>query len=114
MSNPVSVTITGSSPVKATPIRVNHFVNPTDAAVYVRIASGTATYSVEGTFEHADSYADVATFNSSAVWVAISSGFTAQTTSQIGSLAVPVQYIRLNGTAMSSATVTLSYQQAGV
>jgi len=114
MAAPVTRTVTGSSAAQSTPIRCNNLVTPFNATVRVEVAAGTATYNVEGTIESANNYADVATFNANAKWFPISTSWTAQTATLVGLVSGPIEYLRLNCTAMSSATVNLSFEQAGI
>lgn len=77
---------------------------PFNVGIGVVIVSGTATYSVEHTFD------DV--FDSTVVPVAFqNSGMTAQTTNKDGNYAAPVRAIRLNVTAGAAPVVTMTLMQ---
>ena len=113
MTAPYTVSVSGSSPAKSTPIRVNHFVTPTDAGILARLVSGSATYTVEGTYEDGNAYPTVAAFNTNAYWFPVSAGLTSQTSTQTGTLGAAVMYIRLNATSLN-CQVDLTFEQAGV
>jgi hypothetical protein len=77
---------------------------PFSVGIGVKINSGTATYTVEHTFD------DI--FDSTVTPVAFSnSGLSAQTTNKDGNYAFPVRAIRLNVTAGSSPNVTMAVLQ---
>ena len=108
MARPVRVTL-GAVAVSA-PIPLNSYSTPFSVGVGCDIsAGGSLTYIVEHTFD------DVFAANfvpASATWYP-NSGLTAQTTDKDGNYSAPVTAVRLNVTAWTSGTVTMTVIQAG-
>ena len=99
---PKSVTKTGTGTTNWMPLDIKQA--PFNVALGCEIVSGTATYSVEHTFD------DV--FDSSVTPVAFTnSGLSAKTVSADGNYAAPVRAIRLNVTAGSSPVVKMTMIQ---
>lgn len=108
MARPVRVTL-GAVAVSA-PIPLNNYSTPFNVGIGCDIsAGGSLTYTVEHTFD--DVFA--ATFNpATATWFP-TTGLSAQTTDQNGNYSAPVVACRLNVTAWTSGTVTMTVIQAG-
>ena len=108
MARPVRVTL-GAVAVSA-PIPLNNYSTPFSVGVGCDIsAGGSLTYSVEHTFD--DPFSP--TFNpATATWFQ-NTGLTAQTTDKDGNYTAPVTAVRLNVTAWTSGTVTMTVIQAG-
>lgn len=108
MARPVRVTV-GAVAV-SNPIPLNNYTSPFNVGIGVDVSAGaTLTYSVEHTYD------DVFAANfvpASAVWYA-NSGITAQTGDKDGSYASPVTAVRLNMTAWTTGTATMTVIQAG-
>lgn len=99
---PKKITVTG---VATSPwIPVDYKQDPFSVGLGCVVVSGTATYSVEHTFD------DV--FDSTVVPVAFqNSGITAQTTNKDGNYAFPIRAVRLNVTAGTSPVVSMTLIQ---
>ena len=107
MARPVRVTL-GAVAVSA-PIPLNNYSTPFNVGIGCDIsAGGSLTYAVEHTFD--DVFAS--TFNpSTATWFA-TAGLSG-TTDLNGNLAFPVTAVRINVSAWTSGTVTMTVIQAG-
>jgi hypothetical protein len=100
---PISVSVTGVG--TSSVIVPDHQTSPFNVGLGCKV-TGTATYSVEHTFDDVFS----PTFTpASATWIA-NSGLTAKTATADGNYAFPVTGIRLNVTA-GTGTVTLTVVQ---
>jgi len=99
---PKKITVTG---VAISPwVPVDYKQDPTNIGIGCILVSGTATFTVEHTFD------DV--FDSTVTPVAFSnSGITAATASKDGNYAFPVRAIRLNVTAGVSPVVSMTILQ---
>lgn len=96
--------ITVSSVTTSAWIPVDYKQAPPVISIGCVVVSGTATYTVEHTFD------DI--FDSSVTPVAFAnSGLTAQTTSKDGSYTVPIRAVRLNVTAGTSPVVSMTVVQ---
>lgn len=108
MARPVRVTL-GAVAV-SDPIPLNNYSTPFSVGVGCDIsAGGVLTYNVEHTFD------DVFARNfvpATATWFP-NAGLTAQTTDKDGNYLAPVTAVRLNVTAWTSGTVTMTVIQAG-
>jgi len=106
---PVRVTV-GAEGASA-PIPLDHYQGPFNVGIGVVLSSGaTLTYSVEHTFD--DIFA--ADFDAStATWFA-NSGLGAKQASLDGNYAFPVRAVRLNVTAYTDGTATMTVIQAGM
>ena len=104
---PTSVTITGVT--TSTPIVLDHFQSPATCAIGVKINSGTATYTVEHTFD--DVFAAGFT-PAGATWFPHAT-LVAQTTNKDGNYAFPPIACRLNVTISSGGTCTMTVVTAG-
>jgi hypothetical protein len=106
---PVRVTV-GSQTVSA-PIPLDIYPDPFNVGLGAALSAGASlTYKVQHTFD--DVYA--ASFNpSTATWYDHAS-LVSKTTSSDGNYAYPVTAIRLNVTAYTSGTVTLTAIQSGM
>lgn len=99
---PHTVTVTGVATSNWIPI--DYKQDPMNIGIGCVIVSGTATYTVEHTFD------DV--FDSTVTPVAFAnSGITAQTTNKDGNYAYPIRAIRLNVTAGASPVVAMTLIQ---
>lgn len=99
---PKSITLTATGTSNWIPMDFRQA--PFNVGIGVKINSGTATYTVEHTFD------DV--YDSAVTPVAFSnSGITAQTTNKDGNYAFPVRAVRLNVTAGTSPNVTMTLIQ---
>jgi hypothetical protein len=105
---PIRVTV-GALGASA-PIPLDTYRGPFNVGVGVAVAAGsTLTYTVEHTFD--DIYAP--TFNAAtAVWYS-NTGLSAKTASDNGNYAFPVMAVRLNVTAYTSGSATMTVLQAG-
>lgn len=102
----VSLTAIGVS----TPVPVENYAENSAIAVGVKIVGGTATYSVQHTFD--DVF--VKGFDAStAVWYDHAT-LAAQTTNKDGNYFAFPTAIRLNVTAVAGATVTMTLIQGGI
>lgn len=106
---PVRVTV--SSVAASAPIPLDTYADPFNVGIGVVLSAGaTLTYTVEHTFD--DVFA--AGFNpSTATWFA-NSGISAKTTSFDGNYAFPVTAVRLNVTARTGGSATMTVIQAGM
>ena len=106
---PIRVTV-GSATV-STPIVLDHYQDPFNVGLGIALSSGaTLTYKVQHTFD------DVAgnTFDpSTATWYDHTT-LTAKTTSSDGNYAFPVTAIRLNVTAYTNGSATMTVIMAGM
>lgn len=108
MARPVRVTL--SSVAVSNPIPLNLYTSPFSVGVGCDISAGGAlTYTVEHTFD--DVFAKDFT-PAGATWFP-NAGLTAQTTDKDGNYVVPVTAVRLNVTAWTAGTVTMTVIQAG-
>lgn len=106
---PVRVTV--ASQVASAPIPLDHYQGPFNVGVGVVVAAGsTLTYSVQHTF---DDVWDPDFDASTATWFTNSALGSKQTTLD-GNYAFPVTAIRLNVTAYTSGSVTMTAVQAGM
>lgn len=108
MARPVRVTLGAVS--VSNPIPLNNYSTPFAVGIGVDIsAGGSLTYTVEHTFD--DVFAS--TFvPASATWFP-NSGLTSQTADRDGNYSAPVTAVRLNVTARTSGTATMTVIQAG-
>lgn len=106
---PVRIKVAAQEASKPIPLDVNN--NPFNVGVGVTVEGGsTLTYSVQHTFD--DIWAPG--FDpSTAAWFT-NSGLSAKTTSLDGNYAFPVTAVRLNVTAFTSGSATLTLVQAGM
>lgn len=108
MARPVRVTL-GAVAVSA-PIPLNNYSTPFSVGVGCDISpGGSLTYTVEHTFD--DVFAAGFT-PAGATWFP-NAGLTAQTTDKDGNYSAPVTAVRLNVTAWTSGTITMTVIQAG-
>lgn len=109
MARPVRVTVAGATGVSP-PIPLNNYSTPFSVGVGCDVsAGGSLTYSVEHTYD--DVFA-AGFAPASATWFS-NSGITAQTTDKDGTYSSPVVAVRLNVTAWTSGSVTMTVIQAG-
>lgn len=105
---PTSVTVTG---VAVSPVVVlDHMQSPATAAIGVKINSGTATYTVEHTFD--DVFAPGFT-PAGATWFPHAT-LASKTTNADGNYAFPPIACRLNVSISSGGTVTMTVVTAGL
>lgn len=101
---------TVSAAAVSAPIPLDHYISPFNVGLGVSFSAGAAmTYSVEHTFD------DIwkADFDpATATWY-LNSGLTAKTASLDGNYLFPVTAVRLNVTAHTSGSATLTVIQAG-
>lgn len=91
------------------PYFVNHYSRAVPIGIGVKIVGGTATYSVQHTFDDPQA----AGFNpATAKWFDHET-LVAQTTDQDGNYSAFPRAIRLNVTALAGATVTMTLVPAG-
>lgn len=106
---PVRVTVSSQAASAPIPLDVNQ--DPFNVSIGVALSAGaTLTYSVQHTFD------DVFAKNfdpSTAVWFT-NSGLSAKTTSLDGNYTLPVTAIRLNVSAFTSGSATMTVIQAGM
>jgi len=108
MARPVRVVVSGVS--VSNPIPLNTYGDPFNVGFGVKLSSGASlTYTVEHTF---DDVQDPAFSPATAVWYS-NATVVSQTTNKDGNYAFPVTAIRLNVTAWTSGTATLTSIQAG-
>lgn len=109
MARPVRVTLSDIS--VSPPIPLNHYADPFNVSLGVKISSGAGlTYSVTYTFD--DVYAP--NFNpSTATWYADITAVVSQTANKTGNLTYPVTAVRLEISAWTSGSATLTVIQAG-
>ena len=108
MARPVRVTV-GAVAVSA-PIPLNNYSTPFSVGVGCDVSAGaTLTYSVEHTYDDVFAAGFVP---ASATWFA-NAGITAQTGDKDGNYAAPVVAVRLNVTAWTPGSVTMTVIQAG-
>lgn len=109
MARPVRVTLSSVSVSK--PIPLNNYADPFSVGMGVKISSGAGlTYSVTYTFD--DVYAS--NFDpSTATWYSDLTAVVAQTANKTGNLTYPVTAVRLEITAWTSGSATLTVIQAG-
>jgi len=99
---PKKITVTGVGTSAWIP--VDYKQDPMNIGLGCVVVSGTATYSVEHTFDNI--------FDSTVTPVAFSnSGITAQTANKDGNYAYPVRAVRLNVTAGASPVVAMTLIQ---
>ena len=99
---PKKITVTGTGTSAWIP--VDYKQDPMNIGIGCVIVSGTATYSVEHTFDNV--------FDSTVTPVAFqNSGVTAQTTNKDGNYAFPIRAVRLNVTAGASPVVAMTIIQ---
>lgn len=98
---PQSVTV--SSATTSAPLPVDYAANPFKVGVGC-VASGTLTYKVQHTFDN------VMDSSVTPTWLD-SEDLTGETTSQSGEYAFPVRAIRLNITAYTNGSVTMTLIQ---
>jgi hypothetical protein len=106
---PVRVTV-GALGV-SNPIILDHYQRPFSVGIGAALSAGASlTFSIEHTFD--DVFA--ANFNpSTAVWYSDTS-LSSKTASTTGNYAYPVMAIRINVTAYTSGSVTMTVIQAGI
>lgn len=106
---PVRVTV--SSQTASAPIPLDHYQGPFNVGIGVAVSAGaTLTYSVQHTFDDVNA----AGFDpSTAVWYT-NSALGAKNTTLDGNYAFPVTAVRLNVTAYTSGSVTMTLVQAGM
>jgi hypothetical protein len=104
-----AVSVTVSSVAASQPIPMGIHVTPFNVGFGV-VVTGTVTYNVEHTFD--DIYSP--TFNASTANWFQHSTVTAQSTNKDSNYAFPVRAIRLNVTANTAGTATLTLIQAGL
>jgi hypothetical protein len=109
MARPVRITVSGATGV-SNPIPLSNYSTPFSVGIGVDISAGGAlTYTVEHTFD--DVFAK--TFNpATATWFA-NTGLSAKTTDFDGNYTSPVTAVRLNVTAWTSGSATMTVIQAG-
>lgn len=96
--------VTVSSVAASAPLPMDHRQNPFNVGFGVVISGGgSATYTVQHTFDNLATSAPVTWFDNSTV--------AGETTNMDGNYAFPVTAIRLNVTVYGSGTVTLSVLQ---
>jgi hypothetical protein len=102
--------VTLSSVTVSKPIPLNVYADPFNVGLGVKLSSGAVlTYTVEHTFDDVQS----ASFSpATAAWYPNAS-INAATTNLDGNYAFPVTAIRLNVTAYTSGTATLTVIQSG-
>lgn len=106
---PVRVKVAAQETSKPIPLDVNN--NPFNVGVGVTVEGGsTLTYSVQHTFD--DVWAPE--FDPSTASWFTNSGLGAKATSLDGNYAFPVTAVRLNVTAFTSGSATLTLVQAGM
>lgn len=88
----------------------DHYQSPSTVALGVKIVGTSATYTVQHTF---DDVFDPAFSPGTAVWYPHAT-LAALSANGDGNYAYPPRGIRLNVTAVNSATVTLTVNQAGI
>ena len=105
---PIRVTLSAAG--ASSPIPLDHYIGPFNVGLGVSVAAGsTLTYTVQHTFDDVNSPsfdADTAT------WYPNSS-LSAKTASLDGNYAFPVTAIRLNVTAYTAGSATMTVVQAG-
>lgn len=108
MANTTRVTV--GSQTTSVPIPLNTYADPFNVGLGVKLSAGASlTYTVEHTFDDVQS----PSFSpATAVWYS-NSTIVSKTTNQDGNYAFPVTAIRLNVTAWTSGTATLTVIQAG-
>lgn len=108
MANTTRVTV--GSQTTSVPIPLSTYADPFNVGLGVKLSAGASlTYTVEHTFDDVQS----ASFTpATAVWYS-NATIVAQTTNKDGNYAFPVTAIRLNVTAWTSGTATLTAIQAG-
>lgn len=100
---PKKVTITGVAVGAWLPVDYKQDI--VNIAVAVVVVSGTATYSVEHTYDNI--------FDPTVIPVAFqNAGLTAQTTSKDGNYSVPIRALRLNVTGGTSPVVAMTMIQS--
>jgi hypothetical protein len=108
MANTTRVTV--GSQTTSVPIVLSTRADPFNVGLGVKLSAGaTLTYTVEHTF---DDVQDPAFSPATAVWYS-NATVVSQTTNKDGNYAFPVTAIRLNVTAWTSGTATLTAIQAG-
>ena len=98
---PQSVTVSSQAASAALP--VDYAVNPFNIGIGC-VATGTLTYKVQFTFDNVMDSTVTATWFDSA-------DLTGETTSQYGALTIPVRAVRLNVTAYTNGSVTMTLIQ---
>jgi len=96
-------TVTKNTVGFSTPILINTNLVPTDVGL-AAVVTGTITYTIQHSFDD-PGVGLVKWFNNSAL--------TNKTTSLEGSYTVPITAVRINVTAVSGGSVTLSVVQSG-
>lgn len=107
MARPIRKSV--SSQTASAPIPLNWHNNPFEVSFAVDLGGGTMTYTVQHTYDDVfalDFDPDTATWYSSAV--------AGATTNDEGNYVVPITAIRLNVTAHTSGTATITVIQAGI
>lgn len=105
-------TVTVSSQATSTPIIVNWRERDFKLGVIAALASGASlTYSVEVSYDDPENFTDASDYNTNGTWIAADSmsGLTATEDTLIES---PVRAIRIDVTAFTSGSVTLTVLQA--
>jgi len=109
MARPIRVTV-GSATTSGV-IPLDNYRTPFNVGIGCALSAGASlTYKVEYTYDDVQS----ATFNpATATWFDHAT-LAAKTTSADGNIVVPVSALRLNVTAYTSGTVTMTVIQAGM
>lgn len=106
---PIRVTV--ASQTASAPIPLDHYQGPFNVGLAVVISSGaTLTYTVEHTF---DDVFQPGFDSSTATWFPNAS-VASETTSQDGNYAFPIMAVRLNVTAYTDGSATMTVIQAGM
>jgi hypothetical protein len=90
----------------------DHYQNPGAARLQVNLSGGTATYTAYETLDDPADFASQAAFVSGAQWTAIT-GMSGVSASGLAALSSPANYVRVNVSAISGATVKCTFVQAG-
>ena len=104
------VTVTVSAVEASAVIPLDHYQSPSTVAIGVKITTGPATYTVQHTF---DDPFDPNFSAGSATWYPHAT-LAAQTANADGNYAYPPRAVRLNVTALTAGSVTMTVNPAGI
>jgi hypothetical protein len=103
------LTTTVASQTTSAPLVVNW--RESDFQLGIHVQAGVGTYSVQTTNDDPENFTSAANYNSAANWTT-HTDFSGLTATDNGGISFPVRAVRLNVTAYTSGTYTMTVLQA--